>query len=107
MLGIVNHLTHVERRWVDGGMLGRQTSRTEAEFTPGTEHAVEAALAAYRDRSAATDATVKAMPSLDQPCLSEEGTDLRWVLLHLLNEAARHAGHADATREFLDGSTGE
>lgn len=37
LLGIVNHLTHVERRWVDGGMLGRQTSRTEAEFTPGTE----------------------------------------------------------------------
>ena len=36
-----------------------------------------------------------------------EGMSLRWVLLHLINETARHAGHADATRELLDGSTGE
>jgi len=34
------------------------------------------------------------------------GIDLRWVLLHLIEETARHAGHADATRELLDGSTG-
>lgn len=34
-------------------------------------------------------------------------TDLRCVLLHLINETARHAGHAVATRELLDGSTGE
>jgi Protein of unknown function (DUF664) len=36
-----------------------------------------------------------------------EETDLRWVLIHLINETARHAGHADATRELLDGTTGE
>ena len=35
------------------------------------------------------------------------GMDLRWVILHLINETARHAGHADATREMLDGTTGE
>ena len=35
------------------------------------------------------------------------GHDLRFVLLHPINETARHAGHADATRELLDGSTGE
>jgi hypothetical protein len=34
------------------------------------------------------------------------GRDLRWVLLHLIEETARHAGHADATRELLDGTTG-
>ena len=33
--------------------------------------------------------------------------DLRWVLLHLINESARHAGDADATLELLDGTTGE
>jgi hypothetical protein len=44
---------------------------------------------------------------LDRPCLSEPEADLRWVLLHLINETARHAGHADATRELLDGTTGE
>jgi hypothetical protein len=36
-----------------------------------------------------------------------EPKDLRLVLLHLINETARHAGHADATREMLDGTTGE
>jgi hypothetical protein len=36
-----------------------------------------------------------------------DDADLRWVLLHPVNETARHAGHADATRELLDGSTGE
>jgi len=35
------------------------------------------------------------------------GHDLRWVVLHLINETARHAGHADAVRELLDGTTGE
>ena len=106
LLGITNHLTHVEWRWIDGGMLGQETSRSDAEFAPGPELTVQAALAAYRKRAAATDAAVMAM-ALDQPCRSEHGADLRWVLLHLVNETARHAGHADATRELLDGTTGE
>jgi hypothetical protein len=40
---------------------------------------------------------------LDRPT----ARDLRWVLLHLINETGRHAGHADATRELLDGTTGQ
>ena len=44
---------------------------------------------------------------LTEPCTWGEDRDLRWVLLHLINETARHAGHADATRELLDGTTGE
>lgn len=107
LLGIVNHLTHVEWRWIDGGMLGSEVSRSEAEFSPGPELTVPAAVATYRDRAAATDAVVRSMPSLTEPCRLGEDTDLRWVLLHLINETARHAGHADATRELLDGTTGE
>jgi uncharacterized damage-inducible protein DinB len=106
LLGIVNHLTKVEWRWVDGGIFGRDTTRSEAEFAPGPELTVRAAVAAYRARGAATDTAVRAMP-LDRACLAEEGADLRWVLLHLINETARHAGHADATRELLDGTRGE
>ncbi len=105
LLGIINHLTHVEWRWIDGGILGQDTSRSDAEFAPGPELTVQVALAAYRERAAATDATVMAT-RLDQPCRVEQGADLRWVLLHLVNETARHAGHADATRELLDGATG-
>ena len=107
LTGIVNHLTQVEWRWIDGGMLGEQTSRSEEEFRPGPELTVTAAVAAYRERAKATEAAVREMPSLAEPCRTREGTDLRWVLLHLINETARHAGHADAVRELLDGSTGE
>jgi hypothetical protein len=105
-LGVMNHLTHVEWRWIDGGMRGEPVSRDEAEFRPGPELTVAAALAAYRARARATDEAVRAM-ALSQPCTREPGTDLRWVLLHLINETARHAGHADATRELIDGTTGE
>jgi uncharacterized damage-inducible protein DinB len=106
LLGIVNHLTHVEWRWIEGGMQGHEVTRTEEEFSPGPDLTVGGALAAYRDRAAATDSAVRSM-SLTEPCRWGEDTDLRWVLLHLINETARHAGHADATRELLDGTTGE
>lgn len=107
LLGIVNHLTHVEWRWIDGGMLGETVSRSEQEFYPGPELTVSGAVGAYRTRAAATDAVVRSLPSLGEPCRHGAGRDLRWVLLHLINETARHAGHADATRELLDGLTGE
>ena len=107
LLAIVNHLTHVEWRWIDGGMRGQPVSRNEQEFHPGPELTVPAAVVAYQARAAETDAFVRAASSLSQPCLRGESRDLRWVLLHLINETARHAGHADATRELLDGTTGE
>jgi uncharacterized damage-inducible protein DinB len=106
LAGIVNHLTNVEWRWIDGAMRGEQTSRHDTEFRPGAELPVASAVTAYRVRSVATDDYVRLTP-LTQPTRNGDGTDLRWVLLHLINETARHAGHADATRELLDGSTGE
>jgi hypothetical protein len=106
LLGIVNHLTHVEWRWIDGAMLGDEVSRSETEFTPTEDLTVVGALAAYRERAARTDAVARSLPLTESTQLAD-GTDLRWVLLHLINETARHAGHADATRELLDGMTGE
>jgi uncharacterized damage-inducible protein DinB len=106
LLGIVNHLTRVEWRWIDGSLRGAAVERHEDEFTPGPELSVRDALAAYRERAAATDQAARSMP-LTTPTREGEGTDLRWVLLHLINETARHAGHADATRELLDGRRGE
>lgn len=107
LLGIVNHLTHVEWRWIDGAMLGEETSRSEEEFRPGPELPLAEALEAYRARAEKTDAVIRSMPSLAEPSVRGEGRDLRWVVLHLINETARHAGHADSTRELLDGLTGE
>jgi uncharacterized damage-inducible protein DinB len=106
LIGIVNHLTHLEWRWIDGAMRGEQTSRDDSEFYPDAGVTVDVVVAAYRRRAAATDAYVRSEP-LSRPCRSGDGTDLRWVVLHLINETARHAGHADSTRELLDGVTGE
>ena len=110
LLGIVNHLTHVEVRWIDGGILGgkrrEEVTKEADEYTPGPGPTVDAAIDAYRARATKTDATVRRM-SLAEPCQWGDDVDLRWVLLHLINETARHAGHADATRELLDGFTGE
>lgn len=109
VVGIINHLTRVEWRWIDGAFHGAEVSRTASEFAPGAELSLDVAVRAYGNRAAATDAAVRAM-ELDRssdPAGWGEGKDLRWVLLHLINETARHAGHADATRELLDGTTGE
>jgi uncharacterized damage-inducible protein DinB len=106
LLGVINHLTNVEWRWIDGHMLGNEVSKSPDEYHPGPELTVAAAVAAYRARATATDAAVRSMP-LSEPSRGREGYDLRWVLLHLIHETARHAGHADATRELLDGTTGE
>lgn len=107
LLGIVNHLSCVAWRWIDGGILGLRTERTDSEFEPGPELTLSSAKAAYEQRGAATDAVIRAAASLAIPCTMQSGTDLRWVVLHLINETARHAGHADAVRELLDGTTGE
>ena len=110
LIGVVNHLTRVEWRWIDGAMLGEQVDRSEEEFRPGPSLTVADAVRAYRERAVATDDAVRRIADLRTPCLegsAENPMDLRWVLLHLINESARHAGHADATRELLDGTTGE
>jgi uncharacterized damage-inducible protein DinB len=106
VIGIMNHLTHVEWRWIDGALLGEAVDERADEYRPGPELTVARAVAAYRARAAATDAAVRSMP-LDEPGRGRADVDVRWVLLHLINETARHAGHADATRELFDGTTGE
>jgi uncharacterized damage-inducible protein DinB len=107
IIGIVNHLTHVEWRWIDGSY-GRETvRRSEEEFAVGPERTLAEVVDAYAARAELTDRTVRDAPGLDAPCRRPEAhpdVDLRWVLVHLIEETAHHAGHADATREMLDGT---
>jgi len=109
LIGIVNHLTYVEWRWIDGGFGGVDVNRSEDEFRPGPDLTVAAAVDGYRQRAIETDSAVRRMglSTTSDPGGWGDGHDLRWILLHLINETARHAGHADATRELLDGTTGE
>ena len=60
-------------------------------------------------RTGRVDEVVDSAPSLDELCRNvgdEAPANLRWVLMHLLEETARHAGHADILRELIDGQTG-
>ena len=105
--GIVYHLAHVEWRWISGAFHGEEVNRDEAEFQAAGV-SLDEAIALYRRRAEATVAAVLAAPTLDARGAGAWGQqrDLRWILVHLIQETARHAGHADATRELLDGATG-
>ncbi len=104
----MKHLATAETLWV----LHRFAGRTGADPRPDrvtVDDSVAAAVEAYRATWARVDAVVAAAPSLDVMCHdtgAESPVNLRWVLMHLLEETARHAGHADVLRELIDGQTG-
>jgi uncharacterized damage-inducible protein DinB len=108
IIGIVHHLTKVEWRWIDGSYARTERVwRSEEEFTVGPERTLAEVVDAYAARGERTDAMVRDAPGLDALCTRPEAhrdVDLRWVLVHLIEETAHHAGHADATREMLDGT---
>ena len=75
----------------------------------GPDDSVQSAVAEYQHTWVRTNAVVAAAPNLDELCREvekEAPVNLRWVLMHLLEETARHAGHADVLREMVDGETG-
>ena len=111
-IGLVGHLTGVERRWLRWGFLGEDVvSWADDEWTPAAPPAE--VLAAYDAQVALSREAVGDHP-LDAPSRLggrfPEGTDappLGRILFHLLQEYARHVGHVDVAREILDGTTGE
>lgn len=104
LLWLVQHLAYAERLWIVHRFAGGEHP------TPVTAtDTMDAAVNAYRATWAVVDAVIAAAPSLDQ--LSSIADDrgpvtLRWIVAHLLEETARHAGHADILRELIDGATG-
>ena len=96
LLGLIKHLTHVERHW----LLGQRTTNWQATFQPTVEETAEEILAAYRET------TARANEVIARAELTESGASLRWTLTHLIEETARHAGHADILRELIDGTRG-
>ena len=106
LLNLIVHLTRVERRWFERTIAGEQLDiDRDAEFGELTI-SVNAAVAAYRDQWARSNEIASEVGSMDEPCKGEAGYSVRWVLQHMIEETARHAGHADITRELVDGATG-
>ncbi|WP_316525087.1 DinB family protein [Kitasatospora brasiliensis] len=114
LLGLVRHIAEVERSWfrniLNGedmrGFWGRPDG-SFAEFDVETADPDEAFTIWRRECDHATE-LVAAAESLDVlGHYGEEVFSLRWILTHMIEEYARHNGHADLLREHLDGNTGE
>jgi uncharacterized damage-inducible protein DinB len=116
--GLVVHLVNVERRWLEWGFLGRQIDEPWRDSAPGggwiTPQSSAAELAGLLDEAAArTRSIVEAHELAEASALTGRFRDessapqLQWILLHLIQEYARHLGHLDIARELVDGTTGE
>ena len=104
--GLLVHMTSTERTWA---------SMVRGSTRPPDDEQVDlaAVVAAYREAIAATDDVIASVDDLGRAVRLPEGTrwaapgtewSVRWVLLHLIHETARHAGHADIIRESIDGA---
>jgi hypothetical protein len=109
MLTLVKHVAFVERRWFQLEVARRDIpglwpppDRRELELEEGDT--VESIRALYEGIIAENRAILAAVTDLDSR--SETDLNRRWVLLHLIEEVARHAGQADIIRESIDGATG-
>jgi hypothetical protein len=107
LLWLLKHLRRAESIWMEQRFAGLDVTLPPAEVGP--DDTVAAAVEAYRQGWAISDAIAEQAPDLDVMTAntgSESPVSLRWVLAHLVEETARHAGHADILRELIDGSTG-
>ena len=114
LLGIVRHLAYQERWWFRWCFAGEDVDLPwsdedpDADFRLPPDWSTYDVLAFYREECAAADAAIAGATSLDQLCVRDRRpTSLRWVLVHMIGETARHAGHADLFREHIDGLVGE
>jgi len=116
LLGLVKHAATWERRWFQVVMGGRelpeqwptvQTKPRDADLMVDENDTVDHWVGYYREQIEQSRAVAASM-DLDSPCARADiiECNVRYVLFHMIEETARHAGHADVIRESLDGSRG-
>ncbi|WP_329569885.1 DinB family protein [Kitasatospora sp. NBC_01266] len=110
--GLLKHTMVTERRWVVAALAGRPLPGLWPIEDPGADlrraegETVSSLLTEYQQAAEETEKIVLDLPDLDVPCATEQAAhwSARWVLLHLIEESARHAGHADVIRQSIDGA---
>ncbi|MCU1429390.1 MAG: Mini-circle protein [Actinomycetia bacterium] len=119
LIGIVRHLAEVERSWFRARFRGEDVSPLyysdadpDGDFHAGPSDTAAGALAAYRAECdhARAITNAQSLDDLSAVKLAHHGNQqvsLRWILVHMIEETARHAGHADLLRETIDGVTGD
>jgi uncharacterized damage-inducible protein DinB len=115
--GLIKHVANVERDWIDMVLQRRGSSVDDyvSNFRLEPGETLTSVLHLYDDVAQNTEAVIAGIPDLGQPVPVPKGVpwfpddveawSVRWVLLHVIEETARHAGHADIVRESLDGAT--
>ncbi len=120
--GLVKHCAEMERGWIDRVLQRDRRRSLEDEtagygdaFRLGPEETLADVLTGYEEVAKETEEIVAGIADLGQAVPVPKGVpwfpddleawSVRWVLLHLIEETARHAGHADIIRESIDGAT--
>jgi Protein of unknown function (DUF664) len=116
-LGIVKHLGWVERGWFRETFAGEDVEAIDvdgdnsAEFAISGGETIESVLDFYRTEVEESRRISSTAPSLDALSAKDtryrEHVSLRWIMVHMLEETARHAGHLDLMREEIDGRVGD
>ncbi|MET8556484.1 DinB family protein [Streptomyces sp. NPDC004959] len=115
MSGLINHLRWVEYYWFQVVFLGEEDEGPwtdedpDREMRTAVDFPLPRLLGAYADQSARYRELVAGSPldkRAQRPVRDGLHVDLRWILLHLTEETARHNGHLDILRELLDGTKG-
>jgi hypothetical protein len=106
LLGLVKHVTFVERIWFDEAVTGRSRAEIGIPATPDEsfvltdDDTIDSVRAAHREACRSSRAAVAGMGLDDVLPGNRRGPlPLRWVYLHVLRELAQHCGHADILRE--------
>ncbi|MGW1892466.1 DinB family protein [Streptomyces sp. NPDC002004] len=112
LLGLVRHLAEVERDWrnwiTDGDPLPKLYGEKDADFHKAVaeQAVVDAAFSDLEREQAATDAALAEHPDLSERVGKDE-IAVRELMVHRIEEYARHCGHADLLRECVDGRVGQ
>lgn len=111
LLWLIKHLAVAEHRWFLWYYDGQELWPDDEAQRVRAGDTAESLVAAYRAKTAETDAVIEACDDLNRvgPRELTEGVtppSMRWVLIHMIEETARHAGHADILREKIDGAVG-
>ena len=115
LLGLVRHMTEVERAWFtlraagrpEAGHVHTTEENVDGDFNDIADADPEADFAAYAAELTTSDKAVADLPLDHEFTLRDRQISLRWVYLHMIEEYARHNGHADLLRERIDGATGD
>ena len=112
LLGLVRHMAEVELNWFRWWLAGvGPNPRYEGEEDFAVEGAsVEEAFDYWRSECDNSRQVLVTFASLDDVGAGQEvgaGISVRWTLVHMIEEYARHNGHADLLREAIDGTTGD